>query len=240
MKIPTDDTLGNLAEYYHVASRNTGVTKHFPTTFTNKYAEEVELLTADAAKHLETSKRVDLPSKPLDITMRLDKAITARRSERDFQNRPISKQALTTVFYLANGIRGVQGEGDTAFYQRNVPSSGNLGSVEIYPVILNVEGITPGIYHYDALQKDLALLHEGDFRTWIEQDVLYQVELSQASVALALTCDLKKLSTKYTLRGYRLGLMDVGHVAQNIQLVCDQHACHPAGLMGRASKPLRF
>ena len=39
--------------------------------------------------------------------------------------------------------------------KRTSPSGGGLHPVEAYPLIRNVEGIKPGLYHYDA--RDHAL-----------------------------------------------------------------------------------
>jgi SagB-type dehydrogenase family enzyme len=103
--------------------------------------------------------------------------------------------------------------------RRNVTNSGNLGSVEVYPVILAVDGVDPGIYHFDSVHHDLALLHRGMFRTWLREVVFFQLEFADAAMALVLTSAFGRLKAKYGPRGYRLGLFDVGHVSENVYLI---------------------
>src|SRR5262249_7012191 len=97
--------------------------------------------------------------------------------------------------------------------------SGNLGSVEIYPVIMNVAEVEPGIYHFDSVTHDLARLRGGQFATWLRERVFLQVEFSEAAAALILTAAIGRLTAKYGIRAYRLALLDVGHVSENIYLV---------------------
>ena len=167
--------------------------------------------------------------------MTLDQAIISRRSGRRFGDSSLPAAELASVLFLGNGVRERSGEGlDERIYQRNVPNSGNLGSVEIYPIILNVAAIEPGIYHYDSVAHDLAQLRAGQFRTWLEEMVLFQLEFANAAVALALTSAVGRLQSKYGLRGYRLGLIDVGHVAENIYLTAtafNLQVCATAGFV---------
>jgi SagB-type dehydrogenase family enzyme len=104
-------------------------------------------------------------------------------------------------------------------YRRTVTNSGNLGSVEAYPVVLAVDGIPPGIYHFDTVRHDLALMRSGFFREWLRELVLYQLEFADAAVAVVLTSAFGRLKAKYGPRGYRLGLLDIGHVSQNMYIV---------------------
>ena len=117
---------------------------------------------------------------------------------------------------------------------RIVPNSGGLSSVEVYPVVMNITEIEPGIYHFDSVEHDLALLRAGQFRPWLEEIVLFQAELAAAAAALVLTSAVGRLQSKYGPRGYRLGLLDVGHVAQNCYLAATAlglRACATAGFI---------
>ena len=118
--------------------------------------------------------------------------------------------------------------------QRNYPNSGNLGSVEIFPIIRAVCDAKPGIYHYDTVQHHLSCLQLGDFHEWLCSNVLFQPEFAQASVFLVLTGAIGRLTSKYGARGYRLALLDVGHVSQNIALMASALglvSCPTAGLI---------
>lgn len=213
-----DDQLGTLADEYHLASRNQLGFKDIFKTYQAHYSSHVQKLVAEAPLHLSGSRRVALPLERTFAKMSLDEAITHRTSKRGFGSDPLPAAELSSLLFLGNAVREVGEEGQVHF-QRNVPNSGNLGSTEIYPIVMNVAGIDPGIYHFDTVRHDLALVRVGRFSTWLRERVFFQLEFSEASVALVLTSAIGRLSEKYGLRGYRLALLDAGHVSENIYLV---------------------
>ena len=225
---------GSLAEEYHVATRNPGVAKRVFKTHEAQYSQYLLDLASSAPLRRDAASRVALPS-PVAVTMPLEQAITRRTSGRDYASTPLDVAQLAGLLILANGIREtIKIDSGELFYQRNVPSAGNLGSAEVFPIVMNVAGVEPGIYHFDTVDHDLACLHRGQYRTWLEELVLFQLELPRAAVALVLTCALGRLAAKYGQRGYRLGLMDIGHVSQNVQLVATAlglAACATAGFI---------
>src|SRR5262249_53258757 len=174
---------------------------------------------------------------PLDqetAAISLEQAITSRVSTRTFSAQPLSKGQLAKLLYLANGVRKDAQRQDAAGYRRNAPSAGGLGSVEIYCVILNVDGIEPGIYHFDSRQHNLSLIKQGNFATWLEGFAMFQTEFSEVAALLVLTSLVGRLRTKYAIRSYRLALMDIGHVSQNIYLTATAlglGACATAGFV---------
>jgi SagB-type dehydrogenase family enzyme len=230
----TDDGLGTLAEEYHVASRNQAGFKHLVKEHLVHYSPEVEKLVAEAPLHLTEEPRIPLPSPRARVEMPLEDAITRRTSGHDFGSSPLTGEQLATLLDLGNSVRRIDRRDGHVHYQRNAPNSGNLGSVEVYPIVLNVEGIEPGIYHYDSVAHDLARLRKGDFATWLRERVFFQVEFSRASVALVLAVSLGRLTSKYGLRAYRLALLDTGHVSQNLYLVSSAmglQVCATAGFI---------
>jgi SagB-type dehydrogenase family enzyme len=224
----------NLAEEYHVASRNVSAFKAFSKlqqAYLNPFLFQAM---ADAPLHIPASVRVELPKGTDGPSVSLERAILTRRSSREFSPVPVSLEHLARVLYLANGVRGVVEMEGMRYYQRNAPNAGNLGSVEIFPIILNVEGVEPGIYHFDTLRMDLAQLHGGQFEVWLKEKVLIQSAFARAGAVLVLGAAVGRLTAKYGLRGYRLALMDVGHVSENIHLVgagLDLAVCATAGFM---------
>jgi SagB-type dehydrogenase family enzyme len=94
-----------------------------------------------------------------------------------------------------------------------------LGSIEIYPVVVAVEGVAQGLYHYDSVGHRLVLLKAGNFRSWLRYCVFFQLEFSEAAVAFVLTSAFGRLGEKYGTRALRLGYLDAGFVAQNLILV---------------------
>jgi SagB-type dehydrogenase family enzyme len=212
------EEFGTIADEYHTATRNSSVTKRFFKAHELSYDPDMQQLASQGPLHLNDLPRVELPSPRTPIEMSLEDAITRRRSGRNFSTNAMDIEHLATLLYLANGVRHVEHAG-AAVYHRNVPNAGNLGSVEIFPVVLNVDNVPPGIYHFDTLFHDLACLRGGQFDSWLKELVFFQVEFGSAAVALVLTSAVGRLQAKYGPRGYRLGVCDVGHVSQNLYLV---------------------
>lgn len=215
----TNDQVGSVAEEFHVASRNQAAMKHIFKAHQVHYEPYVQQLVVNAPLHLESAyPRVALPTERAPVAMSVEGAITGRTSGRNFSRAPLPAAQLSTLLYLGNGVRRVDGAGMETFYQRNVPNSGNLGSVEIFPIVMNVEDVEPGIYHFNTIHHDLAQLRRGHFGTWLRERIFYQLEFSEAAAALVLTSAIGRLQSKYSLRGYRFGLLDTGHVSENIYL----------------------
>lgn len=230
------DALGASDEQYHVATRNARVSKRFHKAHETHYEPWVQRLVAEAALHVEAVPRQGLPdADPGLIAMPLGEAIRRRKSGRIYGASPISCVQLATLLRTAIGVRkAADNASGGGMIHRNVTNSGNLGSVEIYPIALNVAKITPGIYHFDSVHHDLALLHAGRFATWLREYVLFQNEFADAAAALVLTSAFGRLKAKYGPRGYRLGLFDIGHVSQNIYLIATAlglEVCATAGFV---------
>ena len=130
------DRLGTLAEEYHVASRNLADFKCIFSTYQVHYEPHVQQMMREAPLHLSDRSRVKLPTERARATMSVDDAICQRVSGRDYSQTPLAAEQLATLLCLGNAVRRVDGDGAARSYQRNVPNSGNLGSVEVYPVII--------------------------------------------------------------------------------------------------------
>jgi SagB-type dehydrogenase family enzyme len=205
------------ADELHLASSNTGSARS-PRAHEINYEPHVAELVRSAPLALEAERRVALPRPDEPLGMGLEEAILRRKSGRRFGREPIPAGSLARLLYLANAVRHPE-RGPDAVSDRNAPSGGGLGSVEIFCVALGVQGVEPGLYHFDTVCHDLALRRRGHFGTWLEAMAFSQAEWSEAGAVLVLTCAMGRLTRKYGLRGYRLGLLDAGHVSQNLQLV---------------------
>jgi len=208
-------------ERFHVAVRNPSGAKRFFKAHETHYAPWVQRLVADAPLRLEGRERCTLPkADPRLLDMSVGEALAIRHSGRAYGPAALAGVTLSTLLQAAIGVRRTQNAGaHHPALRRNVTNSGNLGSVEIYPIVLAAEAVAPGIYHFDSVSHDLALLHSGMFRTWLRECVLFQSEFANAAVALALTSSFGRLKAKYGPRGYKLGLFDIGHVSQNLYLI---------------------
>jgi SagB-type dehydrogenase family enzyme len=228
---------GGAAEAFQTATRNLSFTKRYSKAHETHYEPWIQKMVANAPLHMERGPRVALPPPDPDLLqMPLHEAISRRHSGRTYAATPIPATQLATLLYSVIGVRDRQTTGSPT-HSRNVTNSGNLGSVEIYPIIMAATDITPGIYHFDSVSHDLALLKSGHFAAWLREVVLFQIEFADAAVALVLTSAVGRLTAKYGPRGYRFAMIDVGHVSQNTYLVATAlglQVCATAGFVDEA------
>jgi SagB-type dehydrogenase family enzyme len=101
---------------------------------------------------------------------------------------------------------------------RTAPSAGALYPVETYLVVHNVEGVDPGVYHYDVQHHQLEQLKRGDFRAAVAHAALDQGMAARANVVFVWTAVFERPKWKYKQRAYRYVYLDAGHIAQNLAL----------------------
>jgi SagB-type dehydrogenase family enzyme len=201
------DDLGTLAERYHVESSNLSALRPFVR------AARGRELASELQEAPSTGRApILLPSRDAPARVPFEEVIARRRSVRSFADRPLKASALGALCRLGNGIVGSES------WRRSAPSSGGLASVDLFPIVLEGCGFPAGIYRYCPAEHGLEVVRAGDFRAWLRERVLLQPELATVPLALSLVCDFRRLSERYGARGYRLGLMDAGHVSENLQL----------------------
>jgi SagB-type dehydrogenase family enzyme len=141
-------------------------------------------------------------------------AITSRRSTRAFSPAPMSIDQLSQVLALGSGISADR----WGNARRTAPSSGALYPIELYPVVHNVDGLERGLYHYAFREHALELIRLEDLRAHVVEQGLMQEFLGQCGAVVFLTQILQRMRFRYQDRSYRYGLVEVGHIGQNIYL----------------------
>ncbi|MCS7286458.1 MAG: SagB/ThcOx family dehydrogenase [Anaerolineae bacterium] len=165
-------------------------------------------------KEYPNAPTIPLP-KPVPIgKMSVEEALEKRRSIRDYSREPLSLQELSLLLHLTDGITLWR----YGIGFRTAPSAGALYPIEIYLVINRVEGLKPGIYHYNVRAHTLELLKEGDFRQEMVNYCLGQEMPGTAAVTFILTAMFQRIRWKYRERAYRYILLEGGHIGQNIYL----------------------
>ena len=158
--------------------------------------------------------RVELPRpRPLNA-LSLEEAIQKRRSIREYSPDPLSPEELSLLLHLTDGITAWR----YGIGFRSAPSAGALYPIEIYPIIRRVEGLTPGVYHYNVREHALELLREGDFGSAMVRYCLGQQMPGDAAVTLVLTAIFQRTRWKYQERAYRYVMLEAGHIGQNVYL----------------------
>jgi SagB-type dehydrogenase family enzyme len=162
---------------------------------------------------------VELPETNLRVERPLSEAITARVSVRQFRRETLTLEQAAALLYHAYGI--TRDNKETSFPRpfRVVPSGGALYPLEIFFHSSRIEGLQPGLFHYNPTRNHLRLLREGDASETLSH-LLVQPEVSLgASLIVFLTAVFERSIFKYGDRGYRFIFLEAGHVAQNLNLV---------------------
>jgi SagB-type dehydrogenase family enzyme len=146
--------------------------------------------------------------------MSLDKTLQHRKSIRDFQNKPISKEQLSYLLWASTGIQ--RHEDGYAF--RTAPSAGALYPIETYVIINDIEALEAGLYHYSIQGHQLELLDRRDLRRQIAEAALGQMMCAAASAVFIWSAVFERCKWKYGQRGYRYIYLDTGHIAENLAL----------------------
>ena len=112
------------------------------------------------APPVEAARRVDAPSQlklPRIAATGFDHLLARRATCRNFD--PSRALPFELFAQLMQRVFAAQAEvrisADTVFLKKNVPSGGGLHPIECYLIVQNVEGVTPGLYHYQAVEHAL-------------------------------------------------------------------------------------
>lgn len=163
-------------------------------------------------KYMKGDPKVLLPKPSKDGEISVEMAIASRRSIRRFDSESIGLRQLSQLLWAAQGITDPRGF-------RAAPSAGALYPLEIFIVIGEVEGLSEGIYHYDAEGCALELRREGDLRPEIgSASTLNQVWIKDAPIILVVCAIYERTTSKYGARGERYVHMEAGHVGENVYL----------------------
>lgn len=162
-------------------------------------------------------KKLDLPNPDFQEKINFWKVITHRHSVRNFSKEPIKQKELSSLLFGMSGIT----RKSQKFAFRTVPSAGGLYPIEIYPIINNVEDITPGIYHYNIREHSLEFLKKGDFRKQVANGCLGQSIAYKSAVNFLWSAVIPRSRWKYLQRCYRYIYLDCGHIGQNLYLIAE-------------------
>ena len=169
-------------------------------------------------KEYRDSVKVKLP-KPIEVSGKdILHVIKSRRSRRTYSNRMIKLKDLATILYYSVGITGRAWWGGP---KRMYPSAGGLQPIEAYLSVSRVEGLDPGLYHYNPGLHALELIKSGDHSREIMDISLGQEHVGLAPMVIILTAVYSRTASRYGQRSYRYIHWDAGFAGQNIYLTCE-------------------
>ena len=162
--------------------------------------------------------QITLPA-PLSLPVSLEKVLHDRFSPQRFISRPLSAEHLGTI--LGRAVGNIH----DSFLQsgerrRPHPSGGATYPIEVYPFIVAQRGdIVPGLYHYNPASHALELL-PADAPERVSMYFAHHTDIAESAGALFILSFLKSRSMhKYGSFSYKLGLIEGGHIGQNIYLI---------------------
>jgi SagB-type dehydrogenase family enzyme len=213
------------AEAYHEASKNLPSVAPLSVSGASALATDAQ---AQATISRPVKRHPGLPMVALPAARYPDTSfellLRERRSRRRFGADPVSLQDLSTLLHATYGTTQ-EGAAGGLHPIRSVPSAGGLYPLEIYPVLRNVEGLAPGLYHYDPLRHLLEVLREQETTEPLGEMMIRLPEIPDVAATCAFVIFVVgifwRTRFKYALRGYRWVLIEAGHVGQNAVLAAE-------------------
>lgn len=160
---------------------------------------------------------------------RLFRILEQRTTTRLFDpERSTTRDELSTLLYYTFGCRGTARLVDGVVGLRKTsPSGGALHPIEAYPLVLRVDGLAPGLYHYNVGRHGLDLLRELDLdagERLAELFTLGQSYFRSAHVLVLLVARFYRNFWKYrkAQKSYRVIHVDAGHLSQTFYLVATE------------------
>jgi putative peptide maturation dehydrogenase len=198
--------------------------------------EDTELIAAERtiatwgppppALHTTGGKVVPLPEPGRDNAHFFD-LLGRRRTTRSFdRDGSISAEELASILFYTFGAHGsFRVRDELVALRKTSPSGGALHPIEAYPLVRAVDGVAPGVYHYDVgrhaleLVSSLAPAEVGELAVDIAAG---QPFARDAHATIVLAARFARTFWKYRKheRAYAVVLMDAAHLSQTFHLVC--------------------
>lgn len=155
------------------------------------------------AAPLPVGEVTSLPPPPSRGSVSLERALSARRSHREFTTERLNEQEIAQLLWAAQGITADWGG-------RTAPSAGGLYPLELYL-------LTPEAYrHYLPQGHRVELLADRDLRAEAAAAALHQPAVGSAALTLVFAAVYARTVGKYGERGRRYVALEAGHAAQNV------------------------
>jgi SagB-type dehydrogenase family enzyme len=196
----------------------------------------------DAPPPVPVTLRADAPTadvRPLPppaLDSDLATTLRARRSWRRLGRGPLPLAELATLLGLTWGVQAwVDVDGFGWMPLKTSPSGGARHAVEAYVAIRRVDGVAPGIYHYEAATHRLVRVRRGLTARALAACLPHQAWMAGAPAIVFMTAVFARAQWRYqTPRAYRIVLAEVGHHAQTFCLLATERGLAPFCTMALA------
>jgi len=162
---------------------------------------------------MPTEDIITLPAPQTSGGMSVEKAISQRRSTREFSNKKLDLNHISQLLWTAQGITGTEGK------KRAAPSAGALYPMEVYVVTgSQVNDLEEGVYHYIPEGHKISKEVSGDLRADLSSAALNQKWVEEAPLSIVITGVYERTTRKYTHHGERYVHIEAGHIGENLFL----------------------
>lgn len=173
-------------------------------------------------------EKISLPAPDLGLLEKRSfwDVLKSRKTSRHFSKETVSLLKISTLLYATFGtVHGSWEDLKKAGlrelgFRKTSSCGGGFHEIEAYLVATNIEGLTPGLYHYSVKNHALIKLREEDFTNELPRLMDGHFFANELSYGIFLTARLNKMWLKYPhSRAYRVVLLNAGHLSQTYQLV---------------------
>lgn len=214
----------NLASaHYHAATRNVRFLRSRAAIEAFLRARMAEGQPPSLFKRYQKAPRVRLPKagRRATVSPPLREVLRRRRTVREFSTRPVAIEVFSEIMRGTWGQTGwLEAEILGRLILKTSPSAGALHPVECYALVWNVEGVRPGLYHYDVRADELRRLRAGDLRSAAIEVASGQRWVGRAAFLCMMTVVFKRTLWKYRIENsYQVVWLDAGHLGQTFSLL---------------------
>lgn len=175
------------------------------------------------ATSCKAQDNIQLPKPSMDNKVTLMQALQNRHSSREFADRQISDDVLSTVLWAACGINRPKEGKITA------PSAINAQDIQVYVVRKD------GAFLYKPEENSLQKVSNKDLRSAVAGR---QSFAASAPVSLVLVSNHNKFGGRSN-GASRMGIVDAGYVSENICLACSALGLNTVPRMTMDSETLK-
>ncbi|PZQ45589.1 MAG: hypothetical protein DI551_06920 [Micavibrio aeruginosavorus] len=173
-------------------------------------------------KSYDDCRKFPLPKPQAIPEKSLEEVLLKRRSNRPWRNSSMSMEHFSSILHYAN----VETRRIRMNLEQNVKSDPELllnssfTALETYCLVMSVQDLTPGLYHYDPKSHQLSLIREGLFREEITKCCIGQSRPHDASCVFMISAVWERFMFRYRhARAYRTLLTNVSELGHKYLLL---------------------
>ena len=152
----------------------------------------------------DETRPIALPQPQLSGGVPLMQVLKARKSSREFADKPLPQQLLANLLWAAYGVNREEEK------KRTAPSAHNRQEIDIYVAMSN------GLFRYDAFNHALEPILKRDIRSLTGK----QKFPAQAALNLVYVADFSRVKNVPKDAAIEVAAIATGAIVQNVYLFC--------------------